>query len=452
MLENKKSCTLLFFCLSLSASYVQAKDDVYSVYKDALKYDLNTSIAQKMVNASKQNKKRVRANLLPNLSFVSSYDRVRNKVNNQMSNPFALGGENIDDLEGFSYGIQLNQTVFDLSQYKQLEESEIQISINRVLLQRARQSIVLDVGVTYLETLRDKERLAYVNAYEQSVLEHLTVLRNRFDNGLISLGIFERAVTAMDTVKADKIVANIALSNSLERLFLLTGKNYNKIAQSFPKTLSEQFNANAQSLVSEAALGNFDIRVAKMQKDAALVRKDIERSRRLPSVNASLGFNNIDADNRYNYQNFELFEVDSIAFNLNVTVPIFVGGRINASSRESTYLAEASRRNYDNTVRSVNTRVKNLHVQLQNANQLLAALSKSVSSADYTVKLLKKDFENGVGDSEQVLFAQGAQLAARLTYNDSIANYYMNKIRMDFLLGKATEQTIQGVSNALSGN
>lgn len=194
--------TTLSHAENLMQVYQQAKESNPDLRKAAADRD----VAFEKINES-------RSPLLPQLGLGADYT-------------YTNGMRDNDGLNSNNYGasLQLTQTIFDMSKWRQLSLTEKQAGIQDVSYQSSEQTLMLNSATAYFNVLRAIDALSYIEANKEAIYRQLDQTTQRFNVGLVAITDVQNARAQYDLVLANEVTARNNLDNSLEALRQITGQ------------------------------------------------------------------------------------------------------------------------------------------------------------------------------------------------------------------------------------
>ena len=113
------------------------------------------------------------------------------------------------------------------------------------------------------------------------------------------------------------------------------------------------------------------------------------------------------------FDNALIGQTDISYVGLDVTIPIYAGGRNKAAVSEATSQFHIAESELKQTELQANERVRSAYLQVQSAQKLVDAASKLVESATLSSEAMQQGFNLGVVTSVDVLNALRDQFAAQ---------------------------------------
>ena len=303
----------VFIALLLTGTTAQAAMGPFDVYEQALRNDPVFLGAIKERDAGLENRAIGRAGLLPKLSY--NYNKGRN--NSQATLPDGRGGNYHDDRNYNSYGstFSLQQPLFDYEAYANYRKGVAQALFAQ----------------DQIDIARAKKR-----AFEQQFQQN----RHLFQQGEGTRTDILEAESRYELATAEEIQALDEQDASLRELGALIGVQSVNIDDLAP--LNQGFAAFTLTPASydtwhELAISN-NPTLASQRQALEVARYEVERNRagHLPKVTAYASSRQQESDsgNTYNQR------YDTNTIGVEVSLPLYAGGGISASTRQASRAME----------------------------------------------------------------------------------------------------------------
>jgi len=190
------------------------------------------------------------------------------------------------------------------------------------------------------------------------------------------------------------------------------------------------------------AIGNnFLLKVAKLGKDAAYNSAKAASAARLPKISGRATYFDSDSDgSRYNSP-FES-QQDGHSLVVSVTMPIWVGGSVDAQRRQAKQRSIASDEGYIATKRNTVQAARSLHQLVLTNTARVQARKQSITSADSALQATQAGYEVGTRNIVDVLVAQRTVYQARRNYSNARYDYIMSMMRLKEVAGQLSPDDV----------
>ena len=427
----------LIVAVAFLAPQLAVSDSLVDIYESALENDPVLRAARATFNADREGKNISRAALLPQLSITGEY---KESETDDSSPLFGTGGT--IDSDSTSYGASLSQAIFDMPSWYRFQGSKSLSESARAQFAADQQSLIIRVSDAYFNVLRAYDNMQTRNAEERAIQRQLEQTRERFEVGLLPVTDVHEAQAVYDDAVVNSLEAQGALNIAFEQLQVLTGEDHNVLAG-----LAEKFEATNPTPLSnnewvDFAIGNnYPLKVAKLGKDAAYNNAKAATAARLPKVTGSASYFDSDSDGtRYNLP-FES-QQDGNSFAISVTMPIWLGGSLDAQRRQAKQRSIASDEGFIATKRNTVQAARSLHQLVLTNTARVKARAQSITSADSALQATQAGYEVGTRNIVDVLVAQRTVFQARRNSANARYDYILSMMRLKEVAGQLSPDDV----------
>jgi outer membrane protein, protease secretion system len=408
------SAALIGMLASSGASAI----NLLQAYEAALKNDPTYRIAVHERDAGKENKILGRAGLLPSVS--AQYYANKNHADIEGVNSIGLPSLSHPEYISRVANVQLRQSIFNLDALARYKQGVAQTKASEAYFDGRTQETALRVVGAYLEALLASEQVALAKAQRDTLLEQRKVNDRLFKGG-------EGPKTDMLETQARLDVAEASLLEALDNetttrttLAGIIGRDVEVLeglgATFKPRPISPSKLEDWRAL---ALKNNADLVAQAFMVEAA--RQEINKSRaghapRLDFV-ATYAKNSSETLNTRN----EDSTVRSLGIQL--TVPIYQGGAVNAASRQAVANHERAKADLDARTDKALIELRKQFNAVSTNIARIEALNKAIDSGKLLVKATEQSIKGGVRinldllNAQQQLYTSQRDLAqARFTY------------------------------------
>jgi outer membrane protein len=415
-----------------------ARDNTLAgVYDLALRSDPVLAAAEATWRAGREEKRIALAGLLPQVQGTYGIA----DIDQESSGAFAAGSQIIPNntesqIDSDDWSLSLNQPLFDLGAWFNFRRGSELSEQAQATFTQAQQDLIVRVVGTYFDVLRAGANLSAANAQEDALEGQLDQVRQRFEVGLVAITDVLDAEAAYDSAVADRIAAAAALDVALESLSVITGQEHAQLwelAEAFP--VVDPTPDSMDAWVDFALENNVDLDVAELGRDASLAAARATASAHLPTVNLSLqrtsSESDIDQDDLVaaTSSRFERNQ-DQDFIGLELSVPLFSGGRISAQRRQAYARYDSSARNLEATRRNVTQATRALYINVKRDVARTRARARSIESARSALEAAQTGYEVGTRNVVDVLNAQRALFSAIRDHDNSIVDFVQDVIAL----------------------
>lgn len=442
----------LFFlvCLGGLFSAPAGAVDLVGVHDLAVKSDPRLQAAEYRREATLEQRKIARANLLPQLGASGSW----NWGNSETDIPEL----DIDDtdIDNRNYGIDLRQSLYSQANYEALDIARGQISQADAIYSIAYQSFLLRVSETYFLVLTFTDGVTFAEAEEKAFQRQFEQAEQRFEVGLTAVTDVHEARASYDNARARAIVARNDLADSKEALKELTGtyfEEYDALQEVLP--LVEPDPINADEWVSIALQSNPAVLSSRAAVEVADANMRFERAGYFPTLGLTATYDQF-KNNKYQYNDFisggqlnSTLQVDDLRLGVFLDIPIYQGGRVSARTRQAHKLLDATGQDMDDVQRGVIRETQNSYRAVLAGIQEVQAFEQASISAESALEATQAGFEVGTRTIVDVLIAEQRKYQAQRDNSVARHAYIIRHLRLKSIAGLLTSEDLRVVNQLL---
>lgn len=316
-----------------------------------------------------------------------------------------------------SFGVQINQTLFDGFQTKNnvaAAESQVRASVES--LRNTEENILFNAASAYMDVIRDRQIAALTAQNLQFLTEQARAARSRFEVG---------EGTRTDVAQADASRATaVAQLASARATALASAATYHQIVGDEPGKLKAA--APVGRLLPASLDGAFTIASAEHPAilatqhlvDAAAFTVKSSEGALLPQVSASAGI----SDN-YSHSVPDITGTNGTSTSANIgatlTIPIYSGGRTSALVRQNKESLSQARIEVDVSRDQVRQAVASAWTQYTAARENVDANRQVIDAAQLALNGVIEERNVGQRTTLDVLNAQNAVITAKINQASS---------------------------------
>ncbi|MGQ9427138.1 TolC family outer membrane protein [Gilvimarinus sp. F26214L] len=457
-------CLLLASGLTHSATLLE-------IYEQALDNDPELAAARSAYEAGLENRKIGLSALLPQISGSASYEETDG--NNVTSGPQVFSGNIFPDAtddtssEGdtTSWSVRLQQPLFDMGAWYSYKSGAVNTEAALVQFKADQQDFIVRVATAYFDVLRAIDTLETALAEQEALESQLEQTRQRYEVGLTAITDVHEVQAQYDSAVASAIAARGNLAIYYEALEVLTGQPHDQVApieEDFPVT--DPVPAQREAWVEFALQNNYSLQSARLNADLAELTAKTRRADHLPTLNAVVGYSESESSSdRSTVSNFIDQNEDSPTFGLpisrrvdtyrdtendgwsaglNLSVPVFSGGRVSAQRRQA--YAQAMRA--DDLARLTQRQTIQLarasHLAVETGVVRVEALRQAIVSNQSALEATQAGYEVGTRTLVDVLLAQRNLYSAQRNYYDALYNYILDTLSLKQAAGTLSPEDV----------
>jgi outer membrane protein len=403
------------------ASYAE---DLLFFYHHALNNNPSLKRREFGVDQAKAQKGLALSKLLPQVSAIGTYSL--NDYHDSL-----IGTQEYDGTRGY---IQARQALFDLSSFFRFQSADELIEQSKQELQSGRIDIAGEVVDRYLQALQAEDEIAYVEAEKAATESQMDRLRRMFERQLAKVTDLYEVEAYYQSLQTKEIEARNAKAVALEKLREISGlsaKNITALAQeTYPEPPAEE-----EDWVIEATRKNPALRALGHAIEAARKMVSSGRSEHLPQL--ALVASETYADQGFDNQQRPPYTVGSL--NLQLTVPLFEGGRVQATVREAAARYEIAREQYEEVRREIERETRTAYLDAMSSHAKIASTAQEVDAREKSSVAQQRGYEVGVITIVDVLETRRLLFKARTEHSMARYDYIRNLAKLHVNAGNLTE-------------
>jgi outer membrane protein len=418
-------------------------DNLIQVYEKAVVNDARIREARATRDAAQELEPLARSLLLPNLSAggnanVNRFDRKSIDFQDTYTNTSA--------------GVSLTQAVFRRDRWMSLDRSKSQVAQADAQLTAEEQSLIVRTATAYFDVLSAQDTLEFVRAEKKATARELDQAKQRFEVGLDAITSVHEAQSRYDITVADEVTAQFRLDQTWEALRQIISERPARLAGLIEKMPLQPPSPDDENQWSEwAQQNNPAIQAAQHAADAAKKQIEVQRSGHYPTLDAvgSYQINRYQGvDTPFGATSESLADIDRGTIGLQLTIPIYQGGGVEAGTRQAVSQYQAAQDALDGRRREVD---KNVRDAFRAVNQTIArvkALQTAIVSTQSALEATQAGYEVGTRTIVDVLNRQRDLFAAQRDYAVARYQHLVASLALKQAAGNITREDVQQV-NAL---
>ncbi|MCP8633740.1 TolC family outer membrane protein [Pseudomonas mosselii] len=401
-------CPLLLFT-SLSAQAL----DLGDAYALALRNDPTWQGSIAELEAGLENLAIGRAGLLPRLSY--RYNRARN--DSEVTQRSQFGDVTTQrDYRSYSSTLTLEQPLFDYAAWSDYRRGVAQAALADERYRGRGQELMVRLFGAYSEALFANEQIALAQAQRRTYAEQLTLNERLLKGGEGTRTDVLETRARYELAQAQEIEAGDNLDAALRALQAIIGE---PVAVEDLAPMTGDFRVQPLTPTRfepwrDLAVAH-NAELASQRHGLEVAEQNIERQRagHLPSLSAyaSKGISSSSSESSYNQR----YDTDSIGVQL--SVPLFAGGGVQASVRQARAQRDAAGFELDAQLRDTLNQLRRQFNLCASGTAKIRAYDLAVKAASALVQATRKSVRGGervnldVLDAEQQLFGARRDLA-----------------------------------------
>ena len=419
-------------------------ENLADVYELALKNDPLLKAAEATYRAGKENRVQGIAGLLPTLSVGGSTNWNEYRVEEQL----------IDQYNSNSYLASLNQPIFRLDKWFQFERGTALSEAASAEFAYQQQETKIRVASAYFNVLNSIDSLNAARAEEKAIGRQKDLAKKRFDVGLAAITEVQETQAAYDLTVVSRIAREAQLDSAQESLTSIVGRDIKLLSpliDDFEISLPDPLDR--ESWVSLGLENNFQLKAAKLQRDAAQASARSTASNHLPQVDL-VGRVSKSTSKQGKFGGFiqnPLFgvEQDTRQYSIQFNLPLYAGGAISSARRQAYANYDRSKEQAIFAERSTVRDVRSNHFGVQTQVANVTARKQALASAESALEATQIGYEVGTRNTVDLLDAQKRLFQAQRDYASSRYDYIISMLRLKASVGSLSPKDLMNISNQM---
>ena len=442
-----RSSNKIFLFLTLGSLLLSGSakaENLSDVYELALKNDPLLKAAEATYRAGKENKTQGIAGLLPTLSISGSTNWNEYRVEEQL----------IDQYNSNSYFANLNQPIFRLDKWFQFERGSALSEAASAEFAYQQQETMIRVASAYFNVLNSIDSLNAARAEEKAIGRQKDLAKKRFDVGLAAITEVQETQAAYDLTVVSRISREAQLDSAEETLTSIVGRDIKLLSpliEEFEISLPDPLDR--ESWVSLGLKNNYQLKSAKLQRDAAQATARASASNHLPQIDL-VGRVSQSTSKQGKFGGFiqnPLFgvEQDTRQYSIQFSLPLFAGGAISSARRQAYANYDRSKEQAIYTERSTIRDVRSNHFGVQTQVANVTARKQALASAESALEATQVGYEVGTRNTVDLLDAQKRLFQAQRDYASSRYEYIISMLRLKASVGLLSPDDLLKISSQM---
>jgi len=410
----------ILLLILLFVSHNLLAQDLLDVYELAREQDAQLKIAESNYLAAAEALPIAQSARRPQVNF-SANGTIR-EADSSLSSPSSSTTNSI------GYSLNLSQSLYNAETLALVNAAEAQVAKAEADLEASQQGLVLRVAERYFGILAAQDNVAFATAEKTAIGRQLEQAQKRFEVGLIAITDVHEAQARYDSAVARELLTQNLLDNAFQALQVIIAEPPAlKLAQLGDKLQLEiPEPAQSSKWVEIAAQNNRSLISALAALRAAEHARDQQAGSDDPKVDFIARY----SDTRFDDDNLGEYDSNDLSLSVQLNIPLFTGGRINAVKQraESEYQAARSAALLQRRLTSQQTR--DAYLGVVSGISQVKALRQALSSSTTALKATEAGFEVGTRTSVDVLISLQGTYAAQRDYASARYDYLINILKL----------------------
>ncbi len=418
--------------------------DLLQAYDLGLRNDPVVLASEASRNSVAQNKAINRAQLLPSLAFTGQIDEYH-VVSYAQNYLYRNAGEQY--FWQSSAGFQLTQPLFHYDYWVRLWQSGDQIAEAEARLTSEYQKLATRVAEAYFNGLAAADQVRFTGLQLQSLESRLDQVREQLEVGFSTVVDVDSIQAEYDRVRADLILAEQRRDDARESLREIIGGDVPPELVSVPEgvPLIRPEPDKVEAWRDMALQSNLDVVAALNAAEVAKRNIDIQYAGHLPTVDLT-GQKNFSDTNRIGG-----ISADAENIGVNVRVPLFAGGGINARVVQAEHAYQQAVHEVDRRRRVAERQVKDAFRAISSSISRVRALEASIKSSESSLAATEMGYQVGTRTVVDIIIEQSRLYGSRTEHAKARYEYLKNRLILKQVTGTLMRVDVETLNALLHG-
>lgn len=421
--------------LALGAAAPAFALDLMQAWRAALANDAQLASARSQLQATRERVPQARAGLLPSVNATAAL----------MPQSVDPGVGPTRDFTARTYAIQLTYPLFRLQNVESFEQSRLQVSAGEAQYAQATQDLALRLSQAYFDVLAAQDNLDTLRAQMRAISEQLAAARRNFEVGTATITDQQEAQARYDLASAQEIAARNDLEVRRAALAQLIGQPVGELDALRPGLVLEGPQPAGEADWVRSARDN-NLTVQQQRVASEIARREIDRQRygHYPTVDVVGSLQRVE-NSAYAFVGLR---TDSAVLGLQLSIPIYAGGGIEARVREAAASHARSQSDLENARRQAEQGARQAYLGLNSGLAQVGALEAAERSSRLALESNLLGYQVGVRINIDVLNAQQQLYSTQRDLARARYDALLNGLRLKSTAGVLGEADVAQV-NAL---
>ena len=416
--------------------------DLSQAYRAALQEDATLRAARAANTSRSERIPLTRAQLLPNLSASAS--RNSNALASTTPDPFGKPVTSDRSYASSNTTLTLRQPLYRKYQMADYRQAQSQVEDSEAILDREVQNLAVRVSSAYFEALLTADQLALVLAQKTAYACQFVAAIKRFGAGAGTRTDIDEALAAIDLNVAQKLEVRQNADYTRRQLQSLVNQPIDDLAMLDPikLVLAPPLPNRLEDWTERAEAESPEIRSLKAQVQAAGYEVEKAEAGHYPTLDAVAQISRTDSDTVTSVN----FRYNNKSIGLQLNVPIYSGGSVNATTRQALAEKERVEQQLEALRRDLSLRVHREFRGVTEGVFKIKALEQAVRSTGQVALSSRRSFEAGSRTLNEVLNAEQLKVSAQRDLALARYMYLISKVRLQALAGGPKTEVIDEIN------
>ncbi|MGH1537745.1 MAG: TolC family outer membrane protein [Gammaproteobacteria bacterium] len=418
------SLIIILACSIFSSAYAYSLMDVYMLAKQQ---DADIHIAESRFKADKLARPIARANILPQANISANTTDVKQKTD---GSTFGVSGRDVE-FNDHGYTLSITQALYHHDYYVQLRQAKNSVAKANIDLDASYQELITRTADAYFNVLAEQDNLSFRKSEKEAIERQLEQAKKRFEVGLIAITDVKEAQASYDLAVASEIEAQNALEISKDSLEVIIAERATEL-----NPLSDRIQLitpdpnNVDEWINKALSENLSLLSSQYTKKIAQQEIKLQQSQHYPKLDIVASHTDTDTGGLTGSR-----ESEDTRIGLELSFPIFEGGRTYYKTKEAHHRAEQSSNEHEKIRRETIKNTRDAYLNVISGISRVKALAQALESTEAAARAAEAGFQVGTRTSVDVLLALQETFRAKRDFSRARYDYLLNTLNLKQAVG-----------------
>lgn len=410
-------------------------------YEAALKNDPTYRMNFYENEMGKENRIIGRAGLLPNIS--GSYSASRNRADIDALDIFGRKSLTHPNYISRSAVVQLRQPIVNLEGIARYRQGVAQTKQSAAQFEANTGEVALRVVGAYADALFASDQLALVQVQRDLYLEQQKVNSRLFEKGEGTKTDVLETQARLDLAEAQLLEAQDNLTAQRNVLEGVVGTEIGRLDKLGPDF---RFDTLAPATFEEwkaiALANNHDLQAARFAVETARLEIGRQRAGHAPRLDFVATYSKGDSETLNTYTQ----DTVNRSIGIQLTVPIYAGGAVNATTRQAVAGYERAKADLDVKTNKILIELRKAHDLVASSVSRVGALVKATESGKELMKATEQSIKGGVRINLDLLNAQQQLFSSQRDLAQARYSYLLGLMRLRAAAGTLDSDNVRQIA------
>lgn len=427
--------TLILCCTTEAEESNQVPgSNLEDFFTAAINFSPELRIAEENLNISSARKKAANAQLLPQINAGASVSNNRQTQLNRFR-----------EFDGERYFVSLTQTLFNWQQFASRKQARLLESQVEEEYYYGLSSLLTEVAERYFYVLQSQDALNSLESEIEALNNQLSQIQSLYDLQLAQITDLYQGQASLASAQAQRFQLEAELALNQESLRSISGLDVGPLYELDALVEIPDLEFDQDYYLKQAQNRNHQILAREFALRAANQDVSAQRGAFMPQI--SLIAQRQDSD--VGFDNLQIAQTDTTYIGLNLSIPIFSGGRNRAGVDEAISRRSIAEHELRLVQLQARENVRLAHLQVQTSSAQTEAAEVLVDSTALAAQAMQQGFSLGTVTSVDVLNALRDQFQAERGLQQTRYDHIRYLLTLKREAGTLTAEDISQVSEWL---